>query len=60
MNRSSGIIRLKWAKLVDQVVNLNKGIYISIPSLLLESLVAVNLDICFVKFVLLLVCFIIY
>ena len=36
---------LKWAKLVDQVVNLNKSIYISIPSPLLELLVAVNSDV---------------
>ena len=42
MNRSSGIIRLKWAKLADQVVDLNKSIYVGIPSLLLELLVAVN------------------
>ena len=45
MNRSSGIIRLKWTKLMDQVVNLNKSIYVGVPSPLLESLVAVNLDI---------------
>ena len=36
---------LKWAKLTDQVVDLNESIYISVPSLLLESLVAVNLDV---------------
>ena len=45
MNRSSGIIRLKWAKLVDQVVDLNKSVYISVPSPLLESLIAVNSDV---------------
>ena len=45
MNRSSGIIRLKWTKLMDQVVNLNKSIYVSVPSLLLELLIAVNLDV---------------
>ena len=45
MNGSSGIIGLKWAKLADQVVDLNKSIYVSVPSLLLESLVAVNSDI---------------
>ena len=45
MNGSSGIMGLKWAKLVDQVVDLNKSIYISILSLLLESLIAVNLDV---------------
>ena len=45
MNRSSGIIRLKWTKLTDQVVDLNKSVYVSVPSPLLESLVAVNLDV---------------
>ena len=45
MNGSSGIMGLKWAKLADQVVNLNKSVYISIPGLLLESLVAVNSDV---------------
>ena len=45
MNRSSGIIRLKWTKLMDQVVDLNKSVYIGIPGLLLESLVAVNSDV---------------
>ena len=45
MNGSSGIIRLKWAKLADQVVDLNKSVYIGVPSPLLELLVAVNLDV---------------
>ena len=45
MNGSSGIIGLKWAKLTDQVVDLNKSVYVSVPGPFLESLVAVNLDI---------------
>ena len=45
MNGTSGIIGLKWAKLADQVVDLNKSVYIGVPSPLLESLVGVNLDV---------------
>ena len=45
MNRSSGIIGLKWAKLADQVVDLNKSVYVGVPGPLLESLIAVNSDV---------------
>ena len=45
MNGSSGIMGLKWAKLADQVVDLNKSIYVGIPSPLLELLIGVNLNV---------------
>jgi hypothetical protein len=43
VSRFCRISRLSRAKLTDQVINLNKGIYISILSLLLEPFITVNL-----------------